>query len=71
MSSFFGLTKLFLVSEIGFFCESALGFDEGFEITLFWDLNKAKLRVFKGDKSKFKVVATILKTLVSNNLLLL
>ncbi len=56
------------MSEIGVFWESELGFDEGFEIKLFWDLNKAKLRVFKGDKSKFKVVATILKTLVCNNL---
>jgi hypothetical protein len=56
------------VSELGIFWESKLGFDEGFEIKLFGDLIKAKLRVFKGDKSKFKVVATILKTLVCNNL---
>jgi hypothetical protein len=35
----------------------------GLKINFFGDLNKAKLRVFKGDKSKFKVVATILKTL--------
>jgi hypothetical protein len=47
------------VFEIGIFWESELGF----EIKLFLDLNKAKLRVFKGDRSKFKVVATILKTL--------
>ncbi len=71
MSSFFGLTKLLLVFEIGIFWQSELGFDEGFKTKAFWDLNKAKLRVFKGDKSKFKVVATILKTLVSNNFLLL
>jgi hypothetical protein len=34
--SFFGLTKLFLVSEIGIFWESELGFDEGFENKFFW-----------------------------------